>query len=181
MGKGEGLPQSEKGQSLIISPALRYRIKPDNMKSDVKNIKAIVHRKKANIDCTEDESAELKGFIRDCMFKDDGVHGDCPLLLEVIKLFCIEYGEVCDEPNDKWEEAIRKIDAKIKGEEVPTEKVRMVLMSHLSDIQTGLLPNAILIDEVNFVKFLIRKFPNTDMHIDPDKEYKEYADFMANR
>ena len=53
-------------------------------------------------------------------------------------------------------------------------KVSMIMMSHLSDVQGNNLPPVSLNNRINFVKYLIIKFPNTDTEIDPDKEYELY-------
>lgn len=59
-------------------------------------IKAILLRKAEGIDCTEEQSAELKGFIKE--FRIPGKESDDVKLLEEIQLeFPIEYGEACDE------------------------------------------------------------------------------------
>ncbi len=54
-------------------------------------------------------------------------------------------------------------------------KVRLVMMSHLSDVQMGLLPD-IADERLDFVKFLLLKFPNTDTEIDPDAEWQLFQE-----
>ena len=52
-----------------------------------------------------------------------------------------------------------------------TVKVQIVIMSHLSDVQeTGENSR----HKLNFVKFLIQRYPNTMDKIDPDKEYADF-------
>lgn len=63
-------------------------------------------------------------------------------------------------------------------------KVRIVMMSHLSDAQelTGLIKpdvaHRVLSDRINhhinFVKWLMLKFPDTNTEIDADAEYELY-------
>lgn len=63
-------------------------------------------------------------------------------------------------------------------------KVSMIIMSHLSDIQEGdysmgennveYLRN----ERINFIKWLVLKYPDTRVEIDPNAEY---AEFEKNR
>lgn len=59
-------------------------------------------------------------------------------------------------------------------------KVQMVIMSHLSDVQEGRsneVGNKSIFDtnhKINFVKFLIQRYPNTLDKINPDKEYEDF-------
>jgi len=62
-------------------------------------IKDIIDRKKNGIDCTEEESAELKGFLKE--FIPLPQSGDVQLIEEVQELFPIEYGESLDELEEK--------------------------------------------------------------------------------
>ena len=59
-------------------------------------------------------------------------------------------------------------------------KASMVIMSHLSDAQELIsFENAHSLDaneSINFAKFLILKYTNTDTEIDPDLEYKEFTE-----
>lgn len=69
-------------------------------------IKDIIDRKKNGIDCTEEESAELKGFIKE--FIPLPQSGDVQLIEEIQELFPLEYGESLDEwenssPDEKHE------------------------------------------------------------------------------
>lgn len=53
-------------------------------------------------------------------------------------------------------------------------RVKIVMMSHLSDIteyRTHPITNN---HKINFVKYLILTYPNTDVEIDADEVYKEY-------
>lgn len=52
-------------------------------------------------------------------------------------------------------------------------KVRMVMMSHLSDVQE-FLNNPENRKKINFVKFLMLKYPNTDIEINPDEEWQKF-------
>lgn len=51
-------------------------------------------------------------------------------------------------------------------------KVRLIIMSHLSDIQEGQVKNHS--DRINFVKWLLLSYPNTNVEVDPDQEYTRY-------
>lgn len=57
------------------------------------------------------------------------------------------------------------------------EKVQTVIMSHLSDAQlcsgVGMSQEGVR-RNINFVKFLIQRYPNTLDTIDPDKEYEDF-------
>ena len=56
-----------------------------------------------------------------------------------------------------------------------TLKARMVIMSHLSDAQH--LMESSVIDanlRINFAKFLLLKFPNTDVEINPESEWEQF-------
>ena len=57
-------------------------------------------------------------------------------------------------------------------------KVSMIIMSHLSDAQA--LNGSIKIGRIhihlNFVKYLVLKYPNTDVEIDADEEYNEFLE-----
>lgn len=55
--------------------------------------------------------------------------------------------------------------------------VKLVIFGHLSDTQelARMEGNPVnQINRINFVKFLIYKFPDTSVEIDPDKEYQEF-------
>ena len=60
-----------------------------------KLIKAIIQRKKEGTDCTETESAEIKGWLRETtiFLQSD----DIEMLEEIQLLFPIEYGEWTEE------------------------------------------------------------------------------------
>jgi len=62
-------------------------------------IKDIIDRKKNGIDCSEDESAELKGFLKEFIILPQS--GDVQLIEEIQELFPIEYGESLDELEEK--------------------------------------------------------------------------------
>lgn len=66
-------------------------------------------------------------------------------------------------------------------------KVKMVIFSHLSDVQEG-FNCTYKFEEVternkriNFVKWLIQKYPDLEVEIDPDKDYKEFLNFNEKR
>jgi len=60
----------------------------------------IIERKKNGIDCTEQESAEIKGFIKETliMFGD----GTVEIIEDIQELFPIEYGEAIDETENQF-------------------------------------------------------------------------------
>jgi hypothetical protein len=60
-------------------------------------IKEIIERKKNGVDCTEEESAELKGFLKEFIPLPNS--GDIQMIEDIQLLFPLEYGEVLDE----WE------------------------------------------------------------------------------
>jgi glutathione peroxidase-family protein len=53
-------------------------------------------------------------------------------------------------------------------------KAQIVIMSHLSDIQEGALTQKEINHKLNFVKFLIQRYPNTTDKLDPDKNYEDF-------
>jgi hypothetical protein len=58
------------------------------------------------------------------------------------------------------------------------ERARMVIMSHLSDAQelNGVSGKTARVHiHINFAKFLILKYADTDVEIDPDAEYAEFC------
>jgi hypothetical protein len=55
-------------------------------------IYGIIERKKQGIDCTEDESAEIKGWLRELKLPFEQ-----PTLSEIQELFPLEYSEFLDE------------------------------------------------------------------------------------
>jgi len=67
--------------------------KPDD---DSALIKAILKRKKTGIDCTEEESAEIKGWIKDHLMMFDEVEIES----DIQELFPDEYAEAIDERED---------------------------------------------------------------------------------
>lgn len=56
------------------------------------NILEIIERKKSGIDCTEEESAEIKGFLRELRMV-----GEQYIEAEIQFLFPLEYMEYLDE------------------------------------------------------------------------------------
>lgn len=73
-------------------------------------IKQIIERKKNGVDCTEEESAELKGFLKE--FIPLPSSGDIQMIEDIQLLFPMEYGEVLGEweqlPPDEKHEKIRE-------------------------------------------------------------------------
>ena len=61
----------------------------------MKSVSEIVEDKKKGIDCTEDESAQIKGFLRDHIVQVET--GDVQLIEDIQQFFPIEYGEHLDE------------------------------------------------------------------------------------
>ena len=56
-------------------------------------------------------------------------------------------------------------------------KVSLVCMSHLSDIQEMVISENkpdYIVSRVNFVKFLLMKYRNTETLINPDKEFEDF-------
>jgi hypothetical protein len=63
-------------------------------------------------------------------------------------------------------------------------KVRMIIMSHLSDSQelTGLIKPDVshevlsgrINHHINFAKYLLMKYPDTNVEVDADLEYEEF-------
>ena len=61
--------------------------------------------------------------------------------------------------------------------------VRVLLMSQLSDLQQLLRKQKITEKDkhlISFMKHLIATFPNTQMEIDADEEYKRYLKVVNN-
>jgi hypothetical protein len=64
-------------------------------------------------------------------------------------------------------------------------QVRIVIASHLSDIQetanhNAMLSNDIVIQRLNFCKYLLSKYSDTTQVIDADKVYSEFENYTAN-
>lgn len=56
-------------------------------------------------------------------------------------------------------------------------RVRIVMMSHLSDVQDRAILGGnpqIQSEKIDFVRWLLLKFPNTNTKIDADAEYELY-------
>lgn len=53
-------------------------------------------------------------------------------------------------------------------------KVSMVIMSHLSDVQEGMFDHKEMRKRINFIKFLLLKYSNTDVMIYPKEEFIEF-------
>lgn len=54
-------------------------------------------------------------------------------------------------------------------------KVSIVIMSHLSDIQTDIINHAENRKKINFVKYLLLAYPNTTDLIDATIVYEHYC------
>lgn len=59
-------------------------------------------------------------------------------------------------------------------------KVAIVICSHLSDVQQYPL-DELANDRLNFVKWLVNEYPNTDVDIDADVEWDRFQAFMDSR
>lgn len=62
-------------------------------------------------------------------------------------------------------------------------KARTVIMSHLSDVQyTMTMPTEreTSSTRINFAKYLLLKYSNTDQEIDPDVEYRLYLNLTES-
>ncbi len=86
--------------------------------NELKDIRKILERKKLDVDCTESESSEIKGFIKGCINNPTLHNQPFQILDEIEKWFPIEwsevYNEIVDAPKievttDKEEEEIKKI------------------------------------------------------------------------
>jgi len=57
-------------------------------------------------------------------------------------------------------------------------KVKLIIMSHLSDVQEGVQYEEIdykgIRQKINFVKWLILKYSDTEIEIDPNKEWEDF-------
>lgn len=61
-----------------------------------------------------------------------------------------------------------------------TSKVSIIMASHLSDVQIEMdfnAENAKL--RLNFVKWLINRYPNTSEEIDPEDEFDEFQEHFG--
>jgi len=67
------------------------------------DIKAILKRKQRGIDCTEQESAELKMFLKNIFFRVRRgklySYDKVELIAGIEELFSVEFGEALDETN----------------------------------------------------------------------------------
>lgn len=55
-------------------------------------------------------------------------------------------------------------------------KVSLIMMSYLSDVQEGNMPFMSNNARLNFVKFLILKYPNTDTEVSGAEEYHNFVE-----
>lgn len=58
-------------------------------------VKKIIERKKQGVDCTEQESAEIKMFVKETIILAGS--GDAQIIEDIQLLFPLEYGEAIDE------------------------------------------------------------------------------------
>lgn len=54
-------------------------------------------------------------------------------------------------------------------------RLSMIIASHLSDIQTGLLDAKDVNNKLNFVKYLVSRHSDLKSEIDEDKEWEEFT------
>jgi hypothetical protein len=64
-------------------------------------------------------------------------------------------------------------------------QVRIVIASHLSDIQetanhNAMLSNDIVIQRLNFCKYLLSKYSDTTQEIDAEEVFSEFENYTAN-
>jgi len=57
-------------------------------------------------------------------------------------------------------------------------RVSMVIMSHLSDLADITFDFSEKRDRINFVKYLILKYPDTTFEVNPDIEYEDYQSYF---
>jgi hypothetical protein len=57
----------------------------------------IIARKKQGVDCTEQESAEIKGWLKEILLMPE--NGSIVLVEDIQRYFPMEYGEYLDETN----------------------------------------------------------------------------------
>lgn len=66
---------------------------------DYNKMKELLHNKANGIDCSEEESAEIKGFLRETMDKDD--FSTNMIRTGIVHYFPLEYAEVAEELETK--------------------------------------------------------------------------------
>jgi hypothetical protein len=87
----------EENREDVIKPEDSYKQKIKKLfitTSDDEPVLDIIVRKQQGIDCTEEESAEIKGYLRELKLPEEQ-----PLVAEIQLLFPQEYGEFLDENN----------------------------------------------------------------------------------
>jgi len=89
-------------------------------------IYGIIERKKAGTDCTEAESAEVKGWLRDVK-----IPFPQPTFNELRELFPIEYNEFLEEVEVKWQESINHFS------EPKPERKYYVITCHVANVFTN--------------------------------------------
>ena len=55
-------------------------------------------------------------------------------------------------------------------------QVKMIIMSYLSDLQEGNMPFMSNNTRINFVKFLVMKYPNTEVEVSGAKEFADFKE-----
>ena len=60
-------------------------------------------------------------------------------------------------------------------------KLRIYVMSFLSDLEITGYQSGINTTEANFIKYLLIKYPNTDTEIDQNKEWEAYNKLVVDR
>ena len=54
-------------------------------------------------------------------------------------------------------------------------KVRIIIASHLSDVQTGFLSPEDVNHRLNFCKYLLSVYPDTNQEVDADAAYNDFV------
>lgn len=62
-----------------------------------------------------------------------------------------------------------------------TLKVQLVIFSHLSDIQTGVLSQEEINDKINFVKALVSLYPNTYDKVTDEELNRIWEKYITNK
>ena len=62
----------------------------------MRTVQQIIDRKAQGIDSTEEESAQIKGWLRDTLLQVET--GDVKIIEQIQEHFPLEYGEHLDEP-----------------------------------------------------------------------------------
>ena len=62
-----------------------------------------------------------------------------------------------------------------------TMTVRLIIMSHLSDVQSGLCDEPPVCTRIDFVKYLLLKYPDTLSLVDADGEWEIFLKGRENK